>query len=78
MPVTLATWEADIQTTAVPGQPRQKVCAIPSQPISGCSGAHLSSPAVWETKIKRITALGLPWKNKFVKILITKEKIWAW
>jgi hypothetical protein len=33
MPVILATHEAEIRRISVQGQPEQKVCEMPSQPI---------------------------------------------
>jgi hypothetical protein len=42
-PVILATWETEIRKITVQGQPRQKVCKTPSQPIAGNDGACLSS-----------------------------------
>jgi hypothetical protein len=41
--IILATWEAEIQRTIIPGQHRQKFHKIPSQPVSGHSGVCLSS-----------------------------------
>jgi hypothetical protein len=32
IPVILATWEAEIRRSAVPGQPRQTVCKTPPSP----------------------------------------------
>jgi hypothetical protein len=42
-PITLATWDAIIGRTAVPGQPWQKVHKNPSQPIVRHADVHLSS-----------------------------------
>jgi hypothetical protein len=41
-PIILATQEAEIRTIAVGGQPGQKVCKTPSQPIVGCGRVCLS------------------------------------
>jgi hypothetical protein len=55
MTVIIAAWEAEIWRIMVPGQSGQKVFDNPSQPIAECSGAYLSSQAIWEADIGRIT-----------------------
>jgi hypothetical protein len=40
-----STWEAEMGAIIVQVEPRQGVHKTPSQPIAGCSGAHLSSQA---------------------------------
>jgi hypothetical protein len=41
--IILATWEAQINTIAVGGQPGQKVHKTPSRPTAGRSGSRLLS-----------------------------------
>jgi hypothetical protein len=57
-PVILATWEAEIRRMLVPGQPRQKVKEIPSQPISAHNSLHLSPQATQEAKIRKTVVIG--------------------
>jgi hypothetical protein len=45
-PIILATLEADIEWIIVQGQPDAKIHKLPTQPMVGQSGSHLSSPAL--------------------------------
>jgi hypothetical protein len=42
-PVILPTWGTEIMRNMVPDQPGQNGSKTRSQPITGCSAAHLSS-----------------------------------
>jgi hypothetical protein len=48
---------------AVGGQPRQKVHEIPSQLIARYGCVYLSTQAMWEAEIGRITVQGQPREN---------------
>jgi hypothetical protein len=60
-PIILATWETERVTITIQGQLRQKVQAIPSQPMAGCNGWCAWHPrATWGNTNRRITVWAGP------------------
>jgi hypothetical protein len=72
--VILATWEAEIWKITVQGQPGQKkIYKIPSQPITGHTGGHLSTQLLRRLRLRGLwfqASLG----KKVCEITFSMEK----
>jgi hypothetical protein len=75
MPIILNTWEAEIQSIIAQGQSGKKAPKIPSQPIAGSGGTHLSLQATWESVIRRIKVPGQTGQRS-LKTILTENSLW--
>jgi hypothetical protein len=66
-PVTLATWEVEIERIRVQGQPGKKVGETQFQTTARCDGPYLSSQATFEAEI-RIAVPGQRKQKKVCKV----------
>jgi hypothetical protein len=74
VPIILTTWEAEIDRSWFEAS-KKNFGRPPSQPIAGCSGAHLSCQAMQESEIWKIIVSGQPGQKKFARPHLSGKRL---